>query len=205
MLAPPLWLAGWLATAELGDVATWISAIANVATVVLALVASLVGLRIYRIESGRDQRAEDERRERAAEQRRHQAASVSVWYAFVVAPVPPNIIRQRPLMAWAAQILNASTLPVYDVRLVFHGTGTTKASELAAAADPIRVVPPHQEPVTVAMPRALRTKVPYSESDSIEVSLEFRDAAGRRWLRDRNGFLLDVTPMAATHLSAVKQ
>ncbi|WP_328384416.1 hypothetical protein OHQ88_33565 (plasmid) [Micromonospora zamorensis] len=199
MLTPSLLLAPWLARAELGDLATWIGAIANVATVVLALTASLVGFRIYRIESARDQRAEQDRGERTADERRRQAQMVSLWYAPITretvenSPVSARAQFRRMTKVWAAHILNASHLPVYDVEVTFHRRRPEAGAHASMTADLIRAIPPHQTAMTIELPEELVNEVPAEQlSDGVDVSLTFRDSAGRRWMRDGSGYLREM-------------
>ncbi|MET8909504.1 hypothetical protein [Micromonospora sp. NPDC004551] len=185
-------LAVWLTRAELGDVATWIGSTANVATCGLALAAAVVGFRVYKIESGRDQRAEDERRERAADARRSQAELVSVWWGQATKTVYSDWggkLGPREVNVWAAHVLNASNLPVYQVVVAFQTRWTRRSS-----LEHLRVVPPHQAPLTIELPEAMKSwpEVSSGASDNINVKLSFRDSAGRRWVREEDGFLREV-------------
>lgn len=197
MLTPYLSLTVWLFEAELGDLATWIGAIANLATVLLAVVASLVGFRVYRIESGRDQRAEGERRERAEDDRRGQAQLVSAWYGRSLRPSTGSTSRSSVVIVneevWAVQLLNASNLPVYDVQVSLIKPDDSPAPP-PLVTKWIPVVPPYQGPQSVGLGMALRE--PRDDGDrppfDIHVRLEFRDSAGRRWLRDWDGLLSEV-------------
>ncbi|MER7455629.1 hypothetical protein [Micromonospora sp. NPDC126480] len=210
VLPPCPWLAVSLTRAELGDVATWIGSIANVATLGLALVAGIVGFQVYKIESDRDMRAEDERRERALDERRAQAELVSTWFA----KGEPSALRTRSGSGsgsgrtilwgdgwWGANIFNASNLPIYDVVVFFRPSEIAghpdRVDEYAIPSEAIRVVPPHQGEVMVPMPNELHEAVPAeNRQHMVDVSMEFRDAAGQRWLRDWEGFLIDITPKA---------
>ncbi|MCX5070893.1 hypothetical protein OOJ91_34155 [Micromonospora lupini] len=211
-LSPYVWPATLLARAELGDLATWIGAIANVATVVLALTASLVGFRVYQIESGRDQRAEEDRRERAEIERRGQAQLVSVWFD---TSTPPKEIDTdaRGRKIWpgivlpvdgAGHLLNASNLPVHDAELHFV---VVYPDEAHIRADPwadaplrtsrgvasIGTVPPHRGIVSVPIRPYLTAEAEHSLLwHRIEVSVIFRDTAGRRWLRNAEGYLVET-------------
>jgi hypothetical protein len=183
---------------ELGDVATWISAAANVATVILATIAAGVGYRVYKVESGRDARAELDRRERTADERRAQASLVSVWYG----RSPESRSEQRGRMTWilydwGGWIVNASETPVYDAVLRFYRLATDGMGHASWQADLIKVVPPYRGELLV--PRGDNAPNDLTDAEchgDLEVSLEFRDAAGRYWLRDRHGFLHEL-PRAA--------
>ncbi|WP_431977590.1 hypothetical protein [Micromonospora haikouensis] len=199
MLPPYASLAMRLTQAELGDVATWIGSVANVATLGLALAAGIVSFRIYKIESDRDRRAEDERRERALDERRAQAELVSTWFA-----KDEESLHRRKIVwgrvLWGAIVLNSSNLPIYDVVVFFRPKEAAnyphQVDGHGIPGEAIRVVPPHQGTVMVDMPEAMDALPAENRLQLVDVSMEFRDSAGRRWLRDWNGFLLDITPTA---------
>ncbi|MBM0230861.1 hypothetical protein JNW91_02590 [Micromonospora sp. STR1_7] len=193
-------LSGWLVRAELGDLATWIGALANVATLAFALVASVVGLRVYRIESGRDRRAEDERRERRLDEKRAQASLVSAWLAQQELEVITTrssdsqpLLRPRP--RWGVNVLNASTAPIYHV-IVFYRWSANPYD--AAAGDEMRVVPPHQGGIWQLLPESIRRRVEMDVDPqfAVDVAVEFRDAAGRWWRRGWDGLLSEAPDRA---------
>ncbi|MEU7802585.1 hypothetical protein AB0B10_25335 [Micromonospora arborensis] len=195
MLSSYVPLAVWLTRAELGDVATWVGALANVATLAFALVAALVGFRVYKIESGRDRRAEDERRERALDEKRNQASLVSAWLAeeptpaLMESPFITTLLRQP--RSWAGYVLNASNVPIYDVLVHFRWADTR---HVRTAANDVRVVPPHQDGVWISLPEGWREQIA-AEPDPqhvVDVAVEFRDAAGRYWRRDWDGALTEA-------------
>ncbi|MEU8301137.1 hypothetical protein AB0C04_28095 [Micromonospora sp. NPDC048909] len=191
MPLPPATLV-YLATRpwELGDVATWLSAIANIATVILATAAAIVGYRVYKVESGRDARAELDRRERAADDRRAQAALVSAWYGRS-AEATDAFGGQWRTYAWGGWVLNASDSPIYDARITFLLADGEDHYEWPAAT--IRVIPPFRGEQFVKVDPEVRESI--SEEDwkhNLEVTLVFRDAAGRRWQRGHDGYLHEV-------------
>ncbi|MEW2382307.1 hypothetical protein AB0873_09475 [Micromonospora sp. NPDC047707] len=192
-MLPPTMLA-YLATWpwQLGDVATWLSAFANVATVILALAAAVVGYRVYKVESGRDARAELDRRERAADERRSQAALVSVWYGR--SDTPMRDVGPWPIYVWGGWIANASYSPIYDVRVVFHRPAVENVTPGGSwTGDVIKVVPPHRGELFVRIGDEAPEDLTDSEvQNDLDVSLEFRDAGGRYWLRDRHGYLHEL-------------
>ncbi|MFC0504197.1 hypothetical protein [Micromonospora costi] len=191
-------LPAWLSDVELGDVATWVGALANVATLALATVAAVVGFRVYKIESGRDRRAEDERRERALDARRSQAQLVSIWY---------NGPRHAPGVAY---VLNASNLPAYE--LFLHFTVEPPVEFLGVFEDAtedwpwnylfgfedIKVLPPHIGPQAVPLTESLVAAIQACDLpfegiyEGIRVTMAFRDAAGRMWRREENGVLTQL-------------
>ncbi|MET8908406.1 hypothetical protein [Micromonospora sp. NPDC004551] len=178
---------------QLGDLATWISAVSGVVTVILALVASIVGYRVYKVESGRDARAEQDRRERAADDRRRQAALVSVWYGRSIKPERSFGVGGFSSYSWGGWIVNASDAPVYNAILRFYRPGAEALRVTTWATDPIKVVPPYRGesmvPIGEDSPDDLTTE---EYEGGLEVSLQFRDAAGRHWLRDRQGYLHEL-------------
>lgn len=176
---------------QLGDVATWVSAVASVATAILALAAAIVGYRVYKVESGRDARAEQDRRERAADERRSQASLVSAWYGR--SAEAGSGFSPWPTYYWGGWIVNASDSPIYDAVVTFYLSGTGKQSTWSGGL--IKVLPPYRGEQFVDVGDDAREQLTDEErQNSIEVSLEFRDAAGRRWLRDRNGYLHELAP-----------
>lgn len=188
MLAPNTLV--YLATRpwQLGDLATWLGAAANIATVILAVAAAIVGYRVYRVESGRDARAELDRRERAADERRGQATLVSTWYGRSADSTQMHSGSGWSFYSWGGWILNASDSPIYDAHLTFHLLDGDDHYEWPAK--PIRVIPPYRGEQLVNVDPEVRESI--SEDDwkeSLEVTLVFRDAAGRRWQRDLHGYL----------------
>ncbi|MGC4886686.1 hypothetical protein [Micromonospora sp. DT227] len=187
-------LAVWMTRAELGDLATWIGSLANIATLGLALLAGVVSFRVYKIESGRDQRAEDERRERAEDDRRGQADLVSVWYGRSSGKMVTQWAAigggERIFLRWAAHILNGSNLPIYDVTVFFSLLDSDDQTVRTWIAESIRVVPPREQPRIVVLPSSFSEVLPDEDlRDRIAVAVEFRDTAGRRWIRDNMGYL----------------
>ncbi|WFE62890.1 hypothetical protein [Micromonospora sp. WMMD714] len=176
---------------ELGDVATWIGALANIATVILALAAALVGYRVYKVESGRDARAELERRAREADERRSQASLVAVWYGqSAEARKMLRSVATWVVYDWGAWIVNASQSPVYDAVVRFYRPDPENTSWVS---HPIRVVPPYRGELLVNVEANAPDGLTDGERHGdLDVSLEFRDAAGRYWLRDRSGYLHEL-------------
>ncbi|MFI7574306.1 hypothetical protein [Micromonospora sp. NPDC049497] len=186
----------WLTLLEPGDAATWIGALANIATVVLATVASAVGFRVYKIESGRDARAEQERRERTEDERRSQASRVSVWYAFgdrgVRAPRVGTVQLLDAGPAWGGRILNASDLPIYDVFISFYEF-VARGDDQPTWTRYLSVVPPAQGVIYADPQEGQNPRRRNADLQNLSVSLDFRDAAGRHWRRDRNGHLIELS------------
>ncbi|MEH0985122.1 hypothetical protein [Micromonospora sp. CPCC 205556] len=159
----------------------------------------LVAFRVYRIESAPDQRAEQDRREPAADERRSQAQGVSVWYAPMLKRLPARAIEiasdMMTVNVWTAYVLNASEQPIHDVQVVFARSQPRLAVPMGGPArrirlpELVRTVPPHQGALAVEIPSEMEHLVP-SEAlpNELSVALGSRDAAGRRWMRDWDGF-----------------
>lgn len=155
----------------------------------LAAAAFIVGYRVYTIESGRDARAEQDRRERTLDERRRQAALVSAWYAF--GPTDPKVHwRFRGGPAWGGRVLNASEQPIYDALIHFYRSGPDGSGDTPWRSRLLKVVPPGQGTIIVD-PQAEGGQVPQSALKDLEISMAFRDAAGRHWLRDVRGNLVE--------------
>ncbi|MEU1762869.1 hypothetical protein [Micromonospora sp. NPDC005652] len=196
MLPLTVCLAVWLTRVEPGDLATWVGALANIATLGLALLAGVVSFRVYKIEARRDDQAEADRRERAEDDKRSQAELISVWFAqkqsTVISSWAAATGGERRVLIWAAHILNASRLPVYDLTVYFSliGHGETVRVRKVRAR---RVVPPLEHPRIVKAPGDFTENLSHEAlRDEVAVAVEFRDAAGRRWFRDNDGFLHPV-------------
>lgn len=182
--------------ANWGDVPTW-------GAMVFAVAAVIVGYRVYRIEHERDERTDADRRARANEERQAQAALVSAWpgsTTFHAIPIDPY-----PTTAWGAYIRNASQLPVYTVKIVFwyQHPQSSEREERASIIRPL--VEPSTEPLFVTRPEELRKPSSTDERgypvfteaiNQFVVSLEFTDTAGRRWRRDVDGSLHQLTAQA---------
>jgi multidrug efflux pump subunit AcrA (membrane-fusion protein) len=119
----------------------------------------------------------DERKRDAHERNRAQAAQVTAWFALTSGKT------------WAAQIRNASELPILDVRTFFHYVaekwqgGDWDSRMLGGPVERIRVLPPQQDRF-VAIPENVWSQMTDVSDNNYVVSIEFTDAAGNRWERD---------------------
>jgi hypothetical protein len=132
----------------------------------------------------------EERRREAEDRHRAQASGVTAWFALDRNPVSNSAF-------WRALIRNASTDPVFDVRVFFHRlqreTGGKWVLTDAGGPPPDQtapVLPPAAErrvdvPANV---RAMFGDDPVTDLSCV-VSIEFTDAAGNRWERDPRGAL----------------
>ncbi len=135
----------------------------------------------------------EERKRQAESRQRAQAVRVTAWFA--LDPDPLRTVNVGP--QWKALVRNASTDPVFDVRVFFHQIQpqASGAWVLTDAGGP----PPHQALPVLApetdrhidMPDKVRAMFgvnPLSDRTCV-VSVEFTDAAGNRWHRDPRGAL----------------
>lgn len=178
---------------QLGDVATWLSAAASAATLILALAAAIVGYQVYKVESGRDARAESDRRDRTLDERRSQASVVSTWYGRSKSATTMFKGSGWSTYSWGAWVVNASDSPIYDAIIRFYHHDPEGTDVTSWPSKLIRVVPPYRGEMYVDVGNDARKRLTDDEwKGNLDVSLEFRDAAGRYWLRDRHGYLHEL-------------
>ena len=154
----------------------WGGLLANFA-IAVATIATLV----WAITTGRDeaQRASRDRHETLAAEERRQATKISAWERQWGAPDA----QQR-----VVYLHNASTAPVYDVmtRYVDATPAPADGSPKVRATWFNEILPPGIEPRTESVP----PRPDFAELSEIGVlEVEFRDAAGKYWLRDDDGIL----------------
>jgi hypothetical protein len=131
-----------------------------------------------------------EERERVERERHEsQAAGVAAWFAW--APCRESITLASD---WGATIRNASSLPVFDVRIFFYrieepirGLGWTPVA-CGSATSSVMVLPPMGER-HVLLPKDVRSQAVECNDSVYTVSIWFTDAAGNRWERDPRGAL----------------
>lgn len=147
----------------------WLSALSSLGALAFAAIAAIAAMRVYRIESSRDEANAELRRKQEADERRTQAALVSAWWG-------------HDERHWGVFVRNASETPVYDAKFSVLDVHDPNASERFDLA----VVPPASEP-------ALHTaEVRGRHPEHCRVEVTFTDAAGRRWIRDRQGQLHEL-------------
>jgi hypothetical protein len=114
--------------------------------------------------------------------RRSQADRVSAWFG----------LEKTGGDQWGAWIRNASDLPVTDVRAFFHYVQETQPGAWSAVTSgppiEIRVMPPQHDRFT-EIPVQTRSMVSECNDSTYIVSIEFTDAARKRWRRDLRGAL----------------
>lgn len=152
-------------TPDLGDVPTWLATVG-------AGVAALFAYRAYKIESARDEM-------HALRLKEEQAASIAIW-----ADRLPNPYTDAPGELECFRLRNASQLPVHDVRvLAFAFTWPNTEDVQPRSYFDVGTVPPNDKPEL--------HMVEISQSVSYVYALQFRDAAGNIWHRDRRGILAE--------------
>jgi len=135
----------------------------------------------------------DERKRVSEDQRRVQANKVAAWFDFSAEGLPVS----PPWWAgWGAKILNASDLPILDVRTTFYfvsdpGTGQPWTPiDRGHVMERILVLPPGEEKF-VQIPEVIANQIKTIGWEVYVVGIEFTDAAGYRWERDARGALKD--------------
>ena len=135
----------------------------------------------------------DERKRVSEDQRRAQANKVAAWFDYLSEGLPVS----PPLWAgWGAQILNASDLPILDVRTTFYfvsdpGNGQPWTPiDRGHVMERILVLSP-REMQFVPIPEVIANQIKTIGREVYVVGIEFTDAAGYRWERDARGALKD--------------
>jgi arabinogalactan oligomer/maltooligosaccharide transport system substrate-binding protein len=172
--------------ADLGDVPTWIGAVASLCALVGAGLAAWQAYRIYRLESARDRSARAEQQDRDTLARRRQASLVSAWWGYAGDGEPDSDDPRQ----WGAFVRNASELPVF--RTTITVVNRTSA-ELAESFD-LPAIPPAGQPVFHRLrghgaQTRLADWVRAGRVFDYRVVLAFTDSSGLRWIRDQHGVL----------------
>jgi hypothetical protein len=177
-----------------GDVPTWLLALTTLAALGAASVAAVVAYAVLRIEGDREVRAAQERAERRETDRRAQAARVAAWYGSwqtVIYASGKPIPGAGDVLASGAVIGNTSGLPVYDVLVWFYmptgpERGLSPQDARGVGAERRDVVPPGETHVYVPqLFKDLESAGSGGAQPRWLVAIEFTDAAGVRWRRDR--------------------
>ncbi|HET6213859.1 MAG TPA: hypothetical protein VFE14_13425, partial [Micromonosporaceae bacterium] len=174
-----------VAAANLGDIPTWISALASLLALVGAGLATWQAYRIYQLESMRDSDARSEQRTRDRLARRAQAGLVSGWWGYAGG----GELDDTDAHQWGAFVRNASELPVFRATVT---TVNRTSAELAESFD-LPAIPPAGQPVFHRLRGAALAQVVQSERAGqifdYRVVLAFTDSSGVRWIRDQRGGL----------------
>ncbi len=157
----------------MSDAAEWASAIGTWLAFGAAGIAGWQAWRVLEVERDRDDRAE---REREAVQ----ASLVAAWPEHTVTGLSGKGTSQLV-------VGNRSEQPIYRVTARYSmGTLTGEASA--------PVIPPES---VKSWPLELKDALPrlhtIEQLEGVAVSITFRDAANRRWLRQPDGTLMDLT------------
>jgi hypothetical protein len=123
-----------------------------------------------------------------------QASEVIAWFG------SPKLIRpasadaavvnlEAPIDAtWGGVVLNASDLPIFDVRIFYYRVNDRRdgspwtAEQCYASVDTIRMIPPRQTR-SQELPARIRKQSKERSDRLYLVGVEFTDADGRRWFR----------------------
>lgn len=172
---------------ELGDVPTWIGALASVAALGAAIYAGIIARRALRLEFDRD-------RDRENEGRREQASRVSAWVGTKERPPAPQGFVAG---AWHADergvlVRNGSAEPIYQVELDLWNEGALRGTHLVRGLVPpgvlFRRVPDEEYQFT--HPDEDGVEVLVNDLDpTFLIQVRFTDARGRRWRRAIDGQL----------------
>lgn len=167
-------LAGPAVHILLGDLPTWIAAIA-------AIVAGIIAYRVYKIESGRDQQA-------ALNTRRAQASQIAAWYGLGESD------------KWGGFLRSRSELPVYNVVISFNHLVSDASGEIFSIYSVVMsVLPPGADrfiPLDESVIELLRLNQEppmYAAVQRSFIEVEFTDSNGIRWRRGREGQLTEPT------------
>jgi hypothetical protein len=210
-----------------GDFPTWVLAITTVLAVIAAAGATVMAYRLYKVESARDlaaaedrrlaaedrKRLEEERAERHEADRRTQANRVTTWFdSEEMTSEDPLFDSAEPgLRIWGAVVVNASDLPILDVRVFFyyvvdHDDGRPWQPVICGIPPrKFRVIPPggrrfveltseyqHIPPGARELldPDAMELRRGWPVREYMYVTgIEFSDAAGNSWAREARGGL----------------
>lgn len=191
--------AAWAPT----ELAGWIEAVATAAAFGAATIAAVFAVNAFRLEFAREERFRDD-------QKKSQASLVAAWVTssdlLLEAPESgdendPRVIGS-PVQFVNLQLMNASPLPVTDVKVVvdvrFLQFGRPPWDRLEFGSESRDVLPPASasedtEHCTIVLPNPLDLRhFNVYDSDSFRwlVELSFTDASGTRWRRTPDGELL---------------
>lgn len=168
------------------DIPTWLVAVGTIG-------AFGTGGVVLLRELGRD-------REREAAIVRQQATAIAAWPTRT-----ENMADSPPTISTLLVLNNASTEPVYDVRVTYQpktaGAALTDEIDLLPPGSHERDLPPVLQETLVksangwvrrGSPQAQPISKPYAEPWAFSVSLTFVDARGQRWRRGTDGSIVEA-------------
>lgn len=170
----------------------------------LLIAAATVAALFWAIRTGRDEarRASEERRERLAFEEKAQAAQVSAWERQWVElrngrPLPDDpgefgavqddLVERRHIY-----VMNDSTSAIYDVVVRYFDTSWVREADGGDESD-LRgawfhaILPPEAHPRSLAVRRVPNCG---ALAEDVVLEVEFRDGAGRHWVRNQDGELV---------------
>lgn len=180
-----------------GDVPTWFAGGVAILALIAARQAGRTALRLLEVEELRENRAtEAEEQRREAQERAEQADLVASWIDV------EGMRRGTSLPRWGTLLQNASSLPVWDVVVEIFGpnASTPRHRFSLSLLPPGRSFEPwgnnelrSRKEDAVAMTEhssvALADDQYQEDPRDFRVAISFRDAAGRKWRRTKEGVL----------------
>lgn len=176
----------------------------NIVVQVLIAIAT-VGALIWAIRVGRDEakRAQQERRDRLEFEERAQATRISAWERQWVEHIDGTPLPRDDEQVRQLHVINATTerraifahngsdAPAYDVLVRYVDVSSVRDASFGDERDiqeawHHQVLPPATEPRDLYVPLVPNCG---ALSEDVVLEIEFRDAAGRYWLRDGDGVL----------------
>ena len=208
VLAGILW-GWWWSGADRDELAGWVEAGATAAAFLAAAVAAVFAAGAFRLESRREERWEDQ-------QRSAQAGLVAAWFEVRVEKWTVDTARDGALAFLtpssgtysvpSVAYRNASDVPVTQVRVDLMVASVDPDSRERVVREfgvlDRELIPPSREhgyweldePMVRARNGLVAEAAELGYEDTVtQVTLEFTDAAGRRWLRVFSGELLLVS------------
>lgn len=194
----------WLNEVRYGDLPTWLTMVATIAAVIAAVRAGRWAKDIVEIERVRDKRHELEVRAR-------QASQIAAWASPTVTK-PER--REGALLFWASTgvsvsglIANRSNQPIYKVTLEWYKEGELihKSSKPVVAPGDVALcaLEPSQVLAIADIPEEQRGSTAYDYGSAVTLSelavtklllaVRFTDSANRKWYRNCEGILSQVS------------
>lgn len=170
----------------------------------LSIAAATVAALLWAIRTGRDEarHASEERRERLAFEEKAQAAQVSAWERQWVelrdgSPLSEDSAAFRAVADQAVErrliyVLNNSTSAIYDVVVRYFDMSWVRDADRGEEPD-LRgawfhaILPPGARPRSLAVGRVPNCG---ALAEDVVLEVEFRDGAGRHWVRNQDGELV---------------
>lgn len=162
------------------SITDWITAAATVGALLAASAAAIIAWRVH-VHNQSERRAE-------------QASRIGAWVEWRE-DLPRPVQLQRfatNAPGYGCTLLNASTLPVYDLVIVYRLVNGSQKIEAGSA--PVKLLAPGEK--VLSTPKHVRDEVKRLAGNrlTLRAEIRFTDSAGRRWWRAHNGVLIDKGP-----------